>query len=273
MVEPVALSLWRKSRKATFKAVSQGQPRVIAFWSPVSSGKTTLSAALAASLAASGTRTVAVDLDFQTPTLPWSDFGLDQVVEDFLTGNFSGTGLVKRLPKTSVNRLWVLGGAEDILRTELLGRQEITKLLDELANHFDAVVIDTSRTLQFEPVLAALDRAEVVYVPVRTHGQDLRHVVRYLNLLQNDLQYPAERLKVVLNDVRPGDLDKRDVERAIGRPIDAVVPRNRAWLDWDGNGWPSAMPAAVFASFMSAAAVPGADSAVEEGGMADAAGS
>lgn len=271
----MALSLLKPLKRfARLDGRSEELPKVMVFWSPTSSGKTTLAGALAASLAWSGRQTVALDLDFQTPNLPWSEFGFDDLAEDFLTDDFSRDRLMKRLPKAGLGRLWVLGGAEDVVKTEVFGRREITMIIDELATSFDAVVIDTSRTLQFEPTLAALYRADVIYVPVRMVGRAPRHVVRYLNFLCNDLQISRERLKVVLNDVRPGDLDKRDVERALGFPIATVVPHNRGWLEWDGNSWISSMPSTLFNSFFdSTVSTQSKDSATEEGGGADAASS
>lgn len=212
---------------------------VIAFWSPKTAGKTVLAAATAVALAGTGRRVAGADFDLLTPDLPGGSYGLDQVSEDQLRGDFNPTKTVLALPRLKPAGVYVLAGPTDPLRAETLGRAEFIRLVSALAQNYDAVVLDTSRFLSLEATLAVLDAADLVVVPVAPVENQVRHLVRYQPILERDLGLKREKVRVVINHLsgRPA-LSAGTISQALGWSAVGEVSYSREWAAWTGEELP-----------------------------------
>lgn len=214
-------------------------PRVIAFWSPKAAGKTVLAAATAVALAGTGRRVACADLDLLTPDLPSGGYGLDQVSEDVLRGDFQATKTALALPRLKPAGVYLLAGPSHPLRAETLGRTEFVSLVSALAQNYDAVVLDTSRFLSLEVTLAALDAADLVVMPVAAVENQVRHLGRYLPILERDLGLGRDKVRLVINHLTGRQvLPPTAIEQALGRSVAGEVPHRREWAGWAGEELP-----------------------------------
>ncbi|KKM12922.1 hypothetical protein SY88_01060 [Clostridiales bacterium PH28_bin88] len=214
-------------------------PRVIAFWSPKAAGKTVLAAATAVAIAGAGRRVACADFDVLTPDLPGGGYSLDRVSEDLLRGDFDPAKTSLSLPRLKPAGVYLLAGLADPLRAETLGRAEFTSLVSALAQNYDAVVLDTSRFLSQEATLAAVDAADLVMMPVAPAENQVRHLGRYLRLLERDLGLARKKVRVVINHLTGRlSLPASTIEQALGRPVAGEVPYCREWTGWAGEEMP-----------------------------------
>ncbi len=162
----------------------------------VSEGKSNAVANLAVAMAQAGLRVVAVDADLRYPRLHQL-FDLDQrdgLTESLLEGHTDG-----RLQPTQMEGLRVLPSGElPPNPAEIVGSQHMQKLLHELAQGVDAVLIDSPPVLPVADatVLAqAVDGVLLVLEAGKTRRQAARRAVESLR------QVGANVVGVVLNAV------------------------------------------------------------------------
>ena len=227
-------SLSAAGRRRGMGDSAEGQPtngRIIAVMSPKGGvGKTTITTNLAVGLGKDAPLSVVVvDLDLQfgdgasglmlEPERTLADAVVGAAVQDsvvlksYLTLHPSGIyALCAPLRPTDADRI---------------SGEQVGRLLSQLANEFQYVVVDTAPGLG-EHVLATL---EVATDAVWVCGMDIPSIrglrAGFGVLAELDL-VPANR-HVVLNfaDRRTG-LTLQDVEATIGCPVDVVLPRSRA---------------------------------------------
>lgn len=225
----------KKHQKSVQKEMPLAMPRIITFWSPKATGKTILAAALSAALASEGKRVVCVDFDLLTPDLPHRGYGLDQIAEELLLGDFDPRVTALKLPCLKPTRVHLLSGPTDIVRAEILKQNEVQSLINALAEYYDMVVIDTNRALALDVTLVALDAADVIIVPVTPKDNIVRHVGRYLNVMENGLCHDMQKIRFVLNQgaEKSTALSTSDIERVLGRKITNEIPYCQGWESWD----------------------------------------
>jgi pilus assembly protein CpaE len=104
-----------------------------------------------------------------------------------------------------------------------LVRQEVHRLLGELAASFDRVVVDLPAAFD-DGVLAALARSELVVVVASAETSTVEALALTLETLDL-LDVPRGRLRVVLNrtGVTSGPVVE-EVERVVGSPVAVTVP-------------------------------------------------
>ncbi|KKM12707.1 hypothetical protein SY88_02240 [Clostridiales bacterium PH28_bin88] len=193
----------------------------------------------AGALASTGRRVACADLDLLTPDLPGGGYGLDQVSEDVLRGDFHAAKTALALPRLKPAGVYLLAGPSHPLRAETMDRVEFVSLVSALSEVYGAVVLDTSRFLSLEATLAALDVADLVVVPVAPVENQVRHLGRYLLLLERDLVLAPAKVRVVVNHLsgRPA-LPAGTIAQALGRPVAGEVPYSREWAGWTGEELP-----------------------------------
>jgi capsular exopolysaccharide synthesis family protein len=129
-------------------------------------GKTTTALALAAASAASGARTLIIDCDLRQPSLQ-KNLGVENGagLADFLAGQRDLEELVHVEPKSGL--YYVLAGKRPPSPTDLLGSLRMRRLLQQLADAFDLVVLDSPPVLAVSDALLLVRQADTTIFVVR----------------------------------------------------------------------------------------------------------
>lgn len=204
---------------------------VIGVFSPKGGvGKTTIATNIAIGLGKIAPMSVViVDLDLQFGDVA-SGLYLDpeHTVTDAVSNSASQDTLVlKAFLTVHPGSIYALCAPKNPVEADDITPEQITRLLEQLANEFQYVVVDTAPGLP-EIGLAAMERCtDVVWVSAMDipSVRGLRSgldILRQLNIL-------PESRHVVLNmtDAKLG-LTVQDVESTIGAPVDISIPRSRA---------------------------------------------
>ncbi|SDE92858.1 pilus assembly protein CpaE [Blastococcus fimeti] len=193
-------------------------------------GKTTVSTNLAVGLAQSGLgSTVLVDLDMQFGDVA-SALALvpDYTLPDTVHGAASTDPLVL---KTFLSRhpsgLYVVAGSDSPASGDAVSAEQVARLLDTLSHEFRHVIVDTAPGLS-DHTLIALERATDLVLMSSMDVPGVRGLRKELDVLR-ELNLVPEQLHLLLNMSDPaGGLSLADVEKAVGAPLDVVLPRNPA---------------------------------------------
>jgi non-specific protein-tyrosine kinase len=182
-------------------------------------GKSIVAANLAAALAQKELRVVLVDADLRLPRLH-ELFGFPRsrgLCNSLFTGNIDGY-----LQPTSVAQLRVLsGGHTPPNPTELVGSSRMRKMLDELAQEADLIVIDSPPVLPVADAAILATSVDGVLLVLRA-GQTRGHAAR--QAVERLRQVNANLLGAVLNGV-PNHVDGYYHYRYHGK--DPGLERNR----------------------------------------------
>jgi pilus assembly protein CpaE len=101
---------------------------------------------------------------------------------------------------------------------EVTGEQ-IARILAFLRNHYDYVLVDTSKSLA-PPALAALQAADPIFLVTNMDVPSLRNMKRCLPLLDRVTAGDAGRLRLVVNRFNPKSLVRlRDLEDTLGLEV------------------------------------------------------
>lgn len=176
-------------------------------------GKTSVTAALGMSFAASGRRTLVVDTDLIGRGLS-SSFGLGGA--DGLSELTVGGPLNGEIHETEVPNLWILPAGRDTgMRPEHLGREFTDGLIRQLEQRFSVVLIDTGPLLgSLEANLAASNAASVVLVVSK--GQDAKFVQTSLRRID---ELGATCLGVVYNRANATDMARSGSAKSGSRSV------------------------------------------------------
>ncbi|TWT14983.1 GumC family protein [Reyranella sp. CPCC 100927] len=129
-------------------------------------GKTTTALSLAAASAASGARTLIIDCDMRQPSLH-KNLSVDNEVglAEFLSGQRDLEDLVQVEPKTGL--YYVLAGKRPPSPTDLLGSLRMRRLLQQLSDAFDLVVLDSPPVLAVSDALLLVRQTDTTIFVVR----------------------------------------------------------------------------------------------------------
>jgi pilus assembly protein CpaE len=125
------------------------------------------------------------------------------------------------------DKLQVLTAPSDLLPLDMLGPQEVKKLLDLARDHFDFVIVDMppALTMWTETVLT---EAQVFFAMVELDMRSAQNTLRFKRALQSE-ELPFEKLRFVLNrapkftDLQGRSRAKRMAE-SLGIQIDLQLP-------------------------------------------------
>lgn len=204
--------------------------RIIAVMSPKGGvGKTTVSTNLAVGLGrTSAMKVVIADLDLQFGDVA-SGLLLEpgKTIADAVTGAAVQDNMVlKSYLTVHPAGIYALCAPHNPAQIEHITGEQVGHLLEQLAEEFDYVVVDTAPGLG-EHVLATLEHAtDVVWVC----GMDIPSIRGLRSGLEilDEIGLVPERRHIVLNfaDKRSG-LTLADVEATIKCPVDVTLPRSR----------------------------------------------
>jgi len=226
-------------RKAARAATGREAGKVVTVFSPKGgSGKTVLATNLAAACAATGVRTLLVDLDLQsgdsaltlsvTPKATISDLAASAGRVDVEKLN----AFVTTDPRTG---LALLAAPKRPEEAEVVGQEELAAVLQAARASYEAIVIDTGPLFD-RALLAALDHTDRLLLVCNPEVTSLKNVRIGLETIDR-LGFPRDRMSLVANRMgATGGVARDDIEQALDvqisyeLPDDAVVPAsiNRA---------------------------------------------
>lgn len=129
-------------------------------------GKTTTALSLAAASAASGARTLIIDCDMRQPSLHKNlSVENEAGLAEFLSGQRDLEDLVQVEPKTGL--YYVLAGKRPPSPTDLLGSLRMRRLLQQLGDAFDLVVLDSPPVLAVSDALLLVRQTDTTIFVVR----------------------------------------------------------------------------------------------------------
>ncbi|HYT52457.1 MAG TPA: AAA family ATPase [Gaiellaceae bacterium] len=226
-------------RKAALAATGREAGKVVTVFSPKGgSGKTVLATNLAAACAATGIRTLLVDLDLQSgdsaltlsvaPKATISDLAASAGRVDAEKLN----AFVITDPRTGVALLPAPKRPEE---AEVVGQEELAAVLQAARASYEAIVIDTGPLFD-RALLAALDHTDRLLLVCNPEVTSLKNVRIGLETIDR-LGFPRDRMSLVANRMgATGGVSRDDIEQALDAqiiyelPDDPVVPAsiNRA---------------------------------------------
>lgn len=191
-------------------------------------GKSTVSTNLAVALAKQGTSVAIVDLDNGFGDITGMlDIRAERTLAD-LTREIDRAGradLPKYLVKHAHSGLDVLAGPP-VLEWRSLSIDDVRRVVELLAKHYDKVVLDTSGTLN-EVSEMALEVATMVLWVTTTEFASVRDSIEAMRALQT-LSLPQERMRIVMNAISPDDnVRASTVQEVLQREVFWQVPYDR----------------------------------------------
>ena len=187
----------RSLRAFLVLCVPPGKSKVIAITSAVpGEGKTLISAGLARTLAAAGSKVVLLDCDLRNPSasrfFAKPEYGIDDVV-------MRSISLERALTFDSKSGIWFLTGSVTACSSGYqFGIDRIDGLLRQLSDRFDHVIIDTSPLLGFADARILASKADSVLFVVRWNDTSSPTVRAAADILR---QSGAQVAGAVLNKV------------------------------------------------------------------------
>ncbi len=210
-------------------------------------GATTFAVNLAGALAQAGRRVCLMDLSPSgglaalqlglRPKVTWADLPAKPDVTQ------TGSALVRH-----ISGLFILGAPPEPTRRELT-RDTFHLILGVLDGVFADVVIRAAPVLD-DATTAALELAQIVFVVLNAEVGAVQTTIGTLNALKN-LTVSEECIRIVLNQTMPEPgLSQSRVEKALGRPVNLILPYDRTQLAAFAQGSPLifSQPAAPLAA-------------------------
>ncbi len=149
--------------------------------------------------------------------------------------------LMRQLATPHDSGLLLLAAPPDPLLAADIDEQSITRVLNLARRTFRYVVVDTFPLFD-QIVMSVLDIASRNYIVLDNVVPAVISAVHLLRLLEN-LQYPRERLRIVVNRYQrvAGNPRIDDISRSLGMNVDHVLPYDKRAITAANLGRPFAM--------------------------------
>ena len=163
-------------------------------------------------------RTLLVDLDLELGEVALllgtqPRFNFVDLVENF---HRMDSGLLASYIEQHESGVHLLSAPFHPDRAAVANGEEIRRILQFLRQHYDYVIVDTSKS--FAPAtLAAFDQSELVFLVANLDLPSLRNIQRGLPMLRRVLGRGEEQLRLIVNRYQEdGDISVEDVKRTLG---------------------------------------------------------
>ncbi len=220
----------RLARGAVPSAPADDRPgRIITVFSAKGGcGKTVLSTNLAAALATTGPEVALVDLDlnFGDVAIMLQLYPTRTIQDAAAAGELDAVTLRSYLTPHQTG-IWALVAPTEPTVADTVSASSVATILKLLRSGFGYVVVDTPTVLS-DQVLAAFDESDTIVLLATLDVPSIKNLELTLQTMEQ-LRYPRSRILLVVNraDSRVG-LRVPDVERLLGRPVDATIPSSRS---------------------------------------------
>jgi capsular exopolysaccharide synthesis family protein len=194
-----AAEAYRTIRTAVFFGVPKGEAKTILVTSPAAAdGKTTLVSNLGITLAQAGQKTLILDADFRKPMqhkifeANHEEIGLSSVLAGAMT-------LEEAIQPTKVKGLELLTCGPDVPNpSEILNSKSFTKLLEDLSNTYDRIIIDSPPVMPVtdSQILAAISDITLLVLRAEKSNRKISQQAR-----DGLMSVGARILGAVVNDV------------------------------------------------------------------------
>ena len=222
----------RAKRWVATAGAHRPRAKMIAFMScKGGSGATFLATNLGYALATECDKKVLlVDLDLQSGDASFylTDKEIHMSVADVarqierLDATFLASAAVELLPN-----YWLLAAPEDPERALGVTADQVGRVLEVAANHYDYVIVDLERSLD-AVTMKALDRADVIYLVMEAMLPYIRDAKRVLRAF-HQLGYRTDKLRLVVNRLdKEFDVPIKRVEKALNVDVHWKVPNDFA---------------------------------------------
>lgn len=191
-------------------------------------GKTSIATNMAIGLAEDyPSEVVLVDLDLQFGDVASTlDLTPAHTIEEALSPAAAADNLiVKTMLTVHSAGFHVLCGAESPAVNDEVTGQQIVRLIHQLSTQFRFVIIDTAGGLP-EPTLAALEVTDDVVLVSTMDVACVRGVRKAVDMLAQIGLLPASRVLTLNLASNQSGMKVKDVEAAVGLPVDIVIARS-----------------------------------------------
>ena len=199
------------------------QGRMIAVFSSKGGCGTSFMAANLA--AASGKKTILVDLNLQAGDLPLylgveAKYSIADMVEK---RSRLDEELINSLVTPYSKNLALLAAPREADSADEIEPQHVFEVLQRLREYYECVVLDPQHT--FDSItLAALDQSDEIVLILTLDIPAIRSTQRALEIFDK-LGYPRKKVRILVNRwSKQIDLDLRQVEKFLGEPVVGFVP-------------------------------------------------
>jgi pilus assembly protein CpaE len=217
----VAQTLSSSRVKAEEESKAEGQ--VFAFFSPKGgSGSTTVATNLAVVLRQlTSKRTLLVDLDLELGETALMlgmrpRFNFVDLVQNF---HRMDADLLASFIERHDSGVDLLSAPYHPEKAEMVSGDLIRRILLFLRQHYDYVVVDTSKSFS-QATLATFEQADQVFLVTTADLPSLRNIQRGLPMMRRVLVRGEDQLRLVINRFDPKDqISAKDIERSLGLKV------------------------------------------------------
>jgi pilus assembly protein CpaE len=197
--------------------------QVYAFFSPKGgSGSTTVATNLAVVLRKlTGKRTLLVDLDLELGETALMlgmrpRFNFVDLVQNF---HRMDADLLASFIERHDSGVDLLSAPYHPEKAEMVSGEQIRRILIFLRQHYDYVVVDTSKSFA-QSTLATFEQADQVFLVTTADLPSLRNIQRGLPMMRRVLVRGEDQLRLVINRYDPKDqISIKDIERSLGLKV------------------------------------------------------
>ena len=230
--KPIAMELLRGAvgrvagaigTRATGSAEERTPGLIYAFFSPKGgSGSTTVATNLAVVLRKlTGKRTLLVDLDLELGETALMlgmrpRFNFVDLVQNF---HRMDADLLASFIERHDSGVDLLSAPYHPEKAEMVSGEQIRRILLFLRQHYDYVVVDTSKSFA-QSTLATFEQSDQVFLVTTADLPSLRNIQRGLPMMRRVLVRGEDQLRLVINRYDPKDqISVKDIERSLGLKV------------------------------------------------------
>ncbi len=196
---------------------------IYSFFSPKGgSGSTTVATNTAVMLQRlTGKRTLLLDLDLELGEAALflgvqARFNFIDLVQNF---HRMDAGLLQSYIEKHESGIELLSAPYHPEKAEIVSADQIRRILQFLRQHYDYIVVDTSKS--FSPdTLATFEQSDLVFLVSNADLPSLRNIQRGLPMMKRMLVKGQDQVRLVVNRYNPRDaISLDDIQKALGIPV------------------------------------------------------